>query len=256
MSIQKKEECLKPFLVNIGKLADCTTATSIAMQLIEDGKFEPVKAELAYAVTGDNLKKLIPKSFDQVFNEQHSTIASLKKYRGQSIQRAFVYGQMVNLCDLFSVGKGISEGGLDYLTEVIIENYFYFTVADFKHFIFRAVKGDFGKTYDRLDAPTILGWFDVYCNERLNYSEDSNTLLHQKTKVEKIDGEATDAPQDFKEWAEKFIYKYPTKENRLNKKGDTEIDGFVKANLLNPTKSIKDDSDYHKKKKEYDEKTK
>lgn len=55
---------------------------------------------------------------------------------------------------------------LAYLCDLIIDEYFYLQVDDFKYCFTKAIKGEYGIIYDRIDANIILGWLRHYANAR------------------------------------------------------------------------------------------
>ena len=51
--------------------------------------------------------------------------------------------------------------------QLIIEDFYYFNIEDFKLCFNNAKRGKYGKIYDRIDGNVIYGWIEAYANERV-----------------------------------------------------------------------------------------
>lgn len=55
---------------------------------------------------------------------------------------------------------------LAYLCDLIIDEYYFLQIDDFKYCFAKALKGEYGIIYDRIDANIILDWLKRYSNSR------------------------------------------------------------------------------------------
>jgi hypothetical protein len=56
--------------------------------------------------------------------------------------------------------------------ELILQEYHYFKPEDFKSAFSKAMKGHYGKLYDRLDGQIIMGWLNAYDDARTEAVEE------------------------------------------------------------------------------------
>lgn len=160
------------FLAEYSKLPDFQNCQSIAKQLTAKGIYEESKAILAYQV-GQN--KIVAKNFnDSIYSKEVATIATMKKYRGEGMTQLWLTNWILQLSRFFAVKGGIEENQLEVAAELIIEDFFYFTIADFTLFGKKAIKGEFGTTYNRFDVPTLLEWLNKYRGQRFQYAMQQN----------------------------------------------------------------------------------
>lgn len=240
-------------------LPDKTSANELANELIQLGKYEASKAMQAYEVTKEQSKTIRPKNYDDVLSSNTASLATLKKYRGQAIQQVFVYNEIKKLTEFFAVGKGMTDAAIEMLTELICETYYFLNVADFKLFLKKAVSHEFGTSYDRLDAPTVMGWLNIYVENRMQKS--SANEMKRKAKLEKeMTGGIGEMPADFKKFVEIFSNKHKPMLDKdgneliLDKKNDspTIVDGTKRI----VGRTIMTAEDFRAKKAEFDAKQK
>ena len=69
----------------------------------------------------------------------------------------------------------LSEEEIDFIAEQIVDEFGYaLTLADVHLILKRAKAGQYGKLYERLSAPDVLGWFREYYDSRLDAAEQRN----------------------------------------------------------------------------------
>lgn len=120
---------------------------------------------------------LRPKTFHDVFTGHEPSVAAVVARYGVTFTRAMA-GYLVAECsEFFNVTKPMTEMQIAVTTELIIEEYPYFTVADLKLCFKNAMKGRYGEIYNRIDGSVIMGWLRRYnverCTEadRISYGE-------------------------------------------------------------------------------------
>ena len=66
--------------------------------------------------------------------------------------------------------------------EIILYDYAYLKVEDFKLCFSKAKKGLYGKTYDRIDGQVILDFLNTYVEERIREADNQSYNDHLRAK--------------------------------------------------------------------------
>ena len=86
----------------------------------------------------------------------------------------------------FNITRNIEPGQIIELVDVILHDYYYLKLSEVFFVLKQAKLGKFGKTYERIDEPTILGWFNTYIEERESIAVENYLQKHdQYTHSEK-----------------------------------------------------------------------
>jgi len=80
----------------------------------------------------------------------------------------------------FNITRNIEPGQIIELVETLNSEYYYLKLSEVFYILKQAKLGKFGKTYERLDEPTILSWFNTYAEERFEISEQESLKKHEK----------------------------------------------------------------------------
>lgn len=91
-----------------------------------------------------------------------------------------------------NVGKNMSDVQIGQTADMIIKDYNFLKVEDFKLCFNNAKKGIYGKQYDRLDGQIIFEWLDIYVNDRATEAERLSFEKHkedQKIKNNEVNPE-------------------------------------------------------------------
>lgn len=80
----------------------------------------------------------------------------------------------------FNITRNIEPGQIIELVETLNSEYYYLKLSEVFYILKQAKLGKFGKTYERLDEPTILSWFNTYVEERFEISEQESLKKHEK----------------------------------------------------------------------------
>lgn len=113
------------------------------------------------------------------------SLALHRKYWTATHTAVLVIWAIVHYTRKFSVGKGMDDESAELLAEFILDDYYFLTLADIKAAFAMAIKGEFGKIYDRVDAQVVLGWFKEYTERKMSHVEDLRIINHSKIKHEK-----------------------------------------------------------------------
>ena len=86
----------------------------------------------------------------------------------------------------FNITRNIEPGQIVELVDVVMHDFYYLKLSEIFYVLKQAKMGKFGKTYERLDEPTILGWFNTYADERAVIAVEQTLSKHdQYTHTEK-----------------------------------------------------------------------
>ena len=124
-------------------------------------------AEVALAVAG-HCRALTPARA-----MQSAQVAALTKTGGDEVAddaAEALANLLTYTAHQFNIGKNLSAVQLALLSADLLATYWYWRFDEFALVLRDAVRGKFGTSYDRLDAPTIHGW----C---LAYEKDRDALL-------------------------------------------------------------------------------
>lgn len=94
---------------------------------------------------------------------------------------------MIKGCaDAFNVGKKMTDTQILMTVQGITRKYYFLNLADIKHCFDRAIMGEYGPLYDRLDTNTILEWLRKYQEERLGVAAFLAEQQHHDRKNERV----------------------------------------------------------------------
>lgn len=102
-------------------------------------------------------------------------LAVFKKEYGEQSLQAILVIILTDLIKFFSIGKTMGQDQLVQTIRLIIEDFYYFNIEDFKLCFDNAKRGKYGKVYDRIDGNVIYEWLQKYSEERVQtaYPEGS-----------------------------------------------------------------------------------
>ena len=86
----------------------------------------------------------------------------------------------------FNIARNIEPAQIVDLVQTIESEFYFLKLSEVYLILKNAKMGKYGKLYERIDEPTILGWFNEYVEERVVHFERQTTLKHdQATSHEK-----------------------------------------------------------------------
>ena len=69
---------------------------------------------------------------------------------------------MVNMFKYVTVGKTFEPEMMPLIQQAVFKKYYYLTIEEYAYVLRCGASGDYGKIYDRIDLPVIMGWFEFY----------------------------------------------------------------------------------------------
>lgn len=119
---------------------------------------------------------------DDVFQSPSCAIVTMKVRFGNMKLRAFLSKIIIETLMFFNVGKMMNDVQVALTVDLIIDEFGYFKPDDFKLCFTNAMKGNYGKLYDRIDGNIIFGWLRTYENDRFDTAENISIQESQKYK--------------------------------------------------------------------------
>lgn len=89
---------------------------------------------------------------------------------------------LIDLIEFFNVGSPMGVEQLNQTTKLIISEYYFLKPDDFRFCFDRAMKGYYGKIYNRLDGAIIMEWLNKYIDERAEFAENESRERHEEQK--------------------------------------------------------------------------
>lgn len=149
--------------------------------IIESGQFHPVLARNSLKVDSAYLETINPTSIEDILKSKGVSLGTLEKYRGRVFAEAILVKIMQKY--LVMVDGKMSKESMISTARLILEDYDWLYVADFKYLIKSGVKGLFGPIY-RMDGNTIFEWIKNYVERRFDRSLTMRSQEHEKIKSE------------------------------------------------------------------------
>lgn len=81
----------------------------------------------------------------------------------------------------FNLTRNIEPAQIEVLVEDLQSEYYYLKLSEVFFVLKQARLGRNGKTYERLDQPTIMSWFDEYAEKRLTAAEEESLQKHEQS---------------------------------------------------------------------------
>ncbi len=107
---------------------------------------------------------------------QPAGISVIKKEYGETVLKAFLTELLIDFCKFFNVKSNMSEEQVMQTVDLIIGNYYYLSLEDFKMCFNNGKLGRNIKIYDRIDGSIIFTMIDNHAKIR----SEIFAALHEK----------------------------------------------------------------------------
>ena len=87
-----------------------------------------------------------------------------------------------DLIDFFNVGNSMNANQITTTVEIILDNYSFLKIDDFKLCFDMAKRGVYGQVY-RMDGNIILSWIENYVSDRINTADEISYAEHAGIKA-------------------------------------------------------------------------
>lgn len=157
--------------------AELQTNTSQSLCVSQLVKYSPVQLPKTYA-TVRSMKDCVA-----LPPEQNPTLLKLANAEGMRQSTvAMVALNIAALDEFLGLNNRLTDQQLDFIAEEVVDTYGgALTFADVMMVSKNAKMGMYGKLYERLSAPEVLGWFKAYYEERLDMAEQYSYKKDKRT---------------------------------------------------------------------------
>lgn len=117
----------------------------------------------------------MPRSVNDALQSITPPLSVFKKEYGEQSLQAILVIVLNDVIKFFNVGKTMDLEQVVQTILLIMEDFYYFNIEDFKLCFNNAKRGKYGKVYDRIDGNIIYEWLQKYSEERVQtaYPESS-----------------------------------------------------------------------------------
>lgn len=106
---------------------------------------------------------------------------ALMRKTNEELAKNIVKLMLAKLARSFNLTRNIEPGQIVELAETIMQDFYYLKLSEVFYVLKQAKYGKYGKIYERIDEPTILGWFTTHDEERTALAVEKSMLEHDKT---------------------------------------------------------------------------
>lgn len=110
---------------------------------------------------------LRPHSVDDALRSITPSLSVFRKEYGEQSLQAILVIILNDVVKFFNIGKTMGQDQMVQTIGLIIEDFYYFNIEDFKLCFNNAKRGRYGKVYDRIDGNVIYEWLQKYWEERI-----------------------------------------------------------------------------------------
>lgn len=119
------------------------------------------------------------KTVAQAMSSQAPSLAVMRK-KDKDLTKNILNLMLAKTARAFNLTRNIEPGQILELTELILQDFYYLKISEVFYILKQAKYGKYGKTYERIDEPTVIGWFVMHDEERTNIAVEKTMLEHDK----------------------------------------------------------------------------
>ena len=127
-----------------------------------------------------HFKAISIKSVRDVIQSDSKPLSVISKENGEEKTLAALNAILIDLCNYFSVGKGMGAEQVKETSRLLLAKYNRLKIEDLKLFSDNFKAGQYGKSYDRIDGQVILIALDEYYEDRIKQAEIPNIEKHKE----------------------------------------------------------------------------
>jgi len=153
------------------------------------------------------------RTFEEAYpTKENKSIRSLVQINNHAT-KTLLFNILTELCQSFNIGFTMSAPQIYEAVNNIVFDFPNFTIRDFKLFLSWASRGDFGKSFNRIDKAVIYEWLNQYAdaqfkhveNEHINNKHKFADLRQEDPKLIQLISEAVKGAEKIKEQDKKPI---------------------------------------------------
>ena len=123
-----------------------------------------------------------PKHIEDVVDSPVPSVVSIVKECGENVARAALVILITDLLSFFNVENTMSAEQVATTINLLMDEYYYLKLDDFKMCFKRVMLGKYGRVYNRIDGQMILEWVHTYLMERTEVADNLSYNAHKKSK--------------------------------------------------------------------------
>lgn len=141
---------------------------------------------LSTEINTTRLKKLSVTNFKTLSQTKTPTLTNIKIYQGEPVAKSVLHELIWGMRDMFNFRNNLNDAQCELLADLILTDFYHFTIADIKLCFAKAIKGDYGQVFQNIDIMTIFSWFNTYLTDRTEYNfKERQIALNELYKQEK-----------------------------------------------------------------------
>lgn len=129
---------------------------------------------------------LRPKTIEDAVCSITPSLSTFRKETNETSLFAILTILFNDIIDFFSVGRSIGQSQLVSTIQLVVEDFYYLNIEDFKLCFNNAKRGVYGKIYDRVDGNIIYGWIAQYAKDRAYFCESMDDKYKTVDTSERI----------------------------------------------------------------------
>ena len=155
------------------------------MHLMISLKALEVKAKEVYHRSVEKYDFRLVKTANDALNNNAPRLAAMRKTNPALADKVLQY-MIAAAANSFNLVRNIEPEQIQCLVEDLQSEFFYLKLSEIYFVLREARMGRIEKTYERLDQPTIMKWFENYVDTRLTIAAKQSEAMHDsKTHNEK-----------------------------------------------------------------------
>ena len=120
-----------------------------------------------------------PRTIDEVFRSGMPALASISREQGEAKARAVLVLIVTDALEFFNASETMNDRQVAVTVDLILEEYPYMQADDITLCFRNAMKGRYGKLYNRIDGQVIMGWLREYNRERCTLASEQSYNEHK-----------------------------------------------------------------------------
>lgn len=123
-----------------------------------------------------------PRHIEDVVDSPVPSVITIVKECGENVARAALVIIITELLSFFNVENTMSVQQVATTISLLMDEYYYLKLDDFKMCFKRVMLGKYGKVYNRIDGQMILEWVHTYLKERTEVADELSYNAHKASK--------------------------------------------------------------------------
>jgi hypothetical protein len=121
---------------------------------------------------------LQPRAFKDCWDAKNVGLAGLSKHTNPKLVESIIGVAISKVCTFLNMPNVLTSEQIDFVAQVIREQYYYLNLADVKLCLRWALMGRYGKLYGKIDVTDVLQWFERYTDDRASMGNEQSYAEH------------------------------------------------------------------------------